>query len=89
MFQNDEIQEDEEIVDDLPSSTDNRKNEGGATVNMGSVVTNPKIVNNQTKMPAVETSKLGSATLVETQFANNSNSETMNEINKKISKIKP
>ena len=59
---------------------------------MGSVVPNPKIVsNNQTKMPAVETSKLGVATnsLENTQFALNANEGTMQEINKKISNIKP
>jgi hypothetical protein len=55
--QDDIVQEDEDMIDDLPSEREN----AGATVNMGSVVTNPRIVNNNTKMPAVETSKLGTA----------------------------
>lgn len=75
VFQNDDIEEDDEILDDVPSYREKPKNEaGGSTVNMASVVANPKIVsNNQTKMPAVETSKLGTATngkaLADTQFA--------------------
>lgn len=42
-------------------------------------------------MPAVETSKLGVATnlLADTKFAPNANEGTMQEINKKIAKIKP
>ena len=59
---------------------------------MASVIPNPKIVsNNQTKMPAVETSKLGMPTnlLADTKFASNGNEGTMQEINKKIANIKP
>lgn len=64
LFQNDDIEEDEEILDDVPSFEGKTKNEAGSTVNMASVIANPKIVsNNQTKMPAVETSKLGVATI--------------------------
>lgn len=64
LFQNDDVEDNEEILDDVPSFEDRHKNEAGSTVNMASVVANPRIVsNNQTKMPAVETSKLGVATV--------------------------
>lgn len=64
LFQNDDVEDNEEILDDVPSFEDKHKNEAGSTVNMASVVANPRIVsNNQTKMPAVETSKLGFATV--------------------------
>ncbi len=64
LFQNDDVEDNEEILDDVPSFEDRHKNEAGSTVNMASVVANPRIVsNNQIKMPAVETSKLGVATI--------------------------
>ena len=44
VFQNDDIHQEDDIIDDLPSPRDN--NGGGATVNMASVVTNPRIINN-------------------------------------------
>jgi hypothetical protein len=47
LFENDDIAEDDEILDDVPSfKQEKTKSEAGGTVNMGSVVPNPKFVSN-------------------------------------------